>query len=125
MSCCVILIHTTSNRIYEALTADDNRFNRVLGDGTAKQVTQMVDTQFNLNGGVIQSWKASLTDVYQYWCFLMDSFNYVWRSKFKMVGNIRQMAKDMIAHYAPDHEESWERRCESLAIEFHLSIAIL
>ena len=86
-------------------------------------VRDTIRVRFNMDDKKPKGRKVGMLDSYQLWAHIMDPFAYVWRDKFD-VGNLRALAKEMIAHYVPANagtELHVRRHRDELMLEFQVS----
>ncbi len=104
------------------IKGEDEKFDRILGPGSAKVITNVTDCRFNMDGAKPPGSKVGLIDEYRIWCFLMDLFKYEWRITYVIDGNmIRTFAKNMIAHFVPaDGTRRTATICSDLLSEFEV-----
>ncbi len=101
LSCCVLIVQGIKNAVDCVINGDDGKFDQILGLGSAKVISDVLDCCFFLmDGAKPTGCKVGLIDEYHIWCFLMDPFNYEWCITFVIDGNmIRTYTKNMIAHF--------------------------
>ena len=80
----------------------------------------MLACRFNLDGAETSGRKVGFMDQYQIWCYLVDPFSWVFRSQFKLAGNLRSFAINMIKHFVPETEEKYEETRKILLEEFEV-----
>ncbi len=105
------------------INGDDGKFDQILGPGSAKEIKDVIDCCFNMDGAKPPGRKVGLIDEYHIWCFFMDPFNYEWCNTFTFDGNmIRTSAKNIIAHFVPaDGTRRNESVHNNLLSEFEIS----
>ncbi len=100
LSCYVLIVQGITNAVDRVINGDDGKFDRILGPGSAKVISDVIGCRFNMDGAKPTGCKVGLIHEYHIWCFLMDPFNYEWRITFVIDGNmIRTYAKNMIANF--------------------------
>ena len=105
LSCYVLLVQALRNSINKAISVDDRKFDRVLGPGSAAEIANMIRERFNMDGKSPSGRKVGLLDSHHIWCFICDPFNFEWREKFKIAGNLRVHVQEMIDHFIPLDED--------------------
>jgi hypothetical protein len=102
LSCYVLIVQGIKNAVDHVINRDNGKFDWILGPGSAKEIKDVIDCRFNMDGAKPPGRKVGLIDEYHVWCFLMDPFNYEWCITFTINDNmIRMYAKNMIAHFVP------------------------
>jgi hypothetical protein len=123
LSCYVLIVQGIKNAVDHVINGDDGKFDWILGTDSAKEIKDVIDCRFNMDGAKPPGRKVGLIDEYHIWCFLMDPFNYEWRITFTIDGNmIQTYAKNMIAHFVPaDGTRRNESVRNDLLSEFEVS----
>ncbi len=88
LSCYVLIVQSIENAVDRVINGDNGKFDQILGPGSAKEIMDVIDCRFNMNGAKPPGRKVGLIDEYHIWCFLMDPFSYEWRITFTIDGNI-------------------------------------
>jgi hypothetical protein len=102
LSCYVLIVQGIKNAVDRVINGENGKFDQILGPGPAKEIMDVIDCHFNMDGAKPPGHKVGLIDEYHIWCFLMDPFSYEWRITFTIDGYMIQMyAKNMIAHFVP------------------------
>jgi hypothetical protein len=102
LSSYVLIVQGIKNTVDCVINRDDGKFDWTLGLGSAKEISNVIDCCFNIDGAKPTGQKVGLIDEYRVWCFLIVPFNYEWHITFTIVCNmIRTCAKNMIAHFVP------------------------
>jgi hypothetical protein len=102
LSCYILIVQGIMNTVDRIINGDDGKFDRVLGPGSAKEIADVIDCCFNMDGTKPPGSKVGLINEYHIWCFLMDPFSYEWRITFTIDGTlIQKCAKNMIDHFVP------------------------
>jgi hypothetical protein len=70
------------------INGDDGKFDWILGLQSAKEISNVINCLFNMDGAKPTGRKVGLIDEYHIWCFLMDLFNYEWRITLTIDGNM-------------------------------------
>ncbi len=125
LSCYVLIVQGIKNAVDHVINGDNGKFDWSLGLGSAKEIKDVIDCCFNMDGAKPSGRKVWLIDEYHIWCFLMDPFTYEWHITFTIDGNmIQTYAKNMIAHFVPaDGTRRNESVCNNLLSEFKVSSA--
>ncbi len=118
-----LIVEGIKNAVDHVINGDDGKFDRILGPGSAKEIKDVIDCGFNMDGAKPPGRKVGLIDEYHIWHFLMDPFNYEWCITFTIDGNMIWMyAKNMIAHFVPaDGTRRNESVRNNLLSEFEVS----
>ncbi len=105
MSSNVLIVQGIKNAVDCVINEDNGKFDRILGLGSAKEISDVINCCFNMDGAKPTDRKVGLIDEYHIWCFLMDPFNCEWCITFTIDGNMVQTyAENMIAHFVPADE---------------------
>ena len=97
-----MIVKAIKNTVDRIINGDDGKFDRVLGTGSAKEIADVIDCCFNMDGTTPPGSKVGLIDEYHIWSFLMVPFSYEWRITFILDGAlIQKCAKNMIDHFVP------------------------
>ncbi len=88
LSCYVLIVQGIKNAVDRVINGDDGKFDWILGLGSAKEIKDVIDCCFNMDGAKPPGHKVGLIDEYHIWCFLMDPFNYEWCITFTIDGNM-------------------------------------
>ena len=89
--------------------------------GAAQQIWDVLAVRFNMNGKKPAGRKVGMLDELHLWCLMMDPFAGDWRGVFIFDGNIRQLAKNMIAQFILDDEDGFVQLRVDLLEEFEVS----
>jgi hypothetical protein len=88
LSCYVLIVQGIKNAMDPVINGDDGKFDQILGLSSAKEIMDVIDCHFNMDGAKPPGRKVGLSDEYHIWCFLMDPFNYEWHITFTIDGNM-------------------------------------
>ena len=95
-----LIVQGITNSVDRVINGDNGKFDRILGPGSAKEISDVIGCCFNMDSAKPTGCKIGLIDEYHVWCFQMDPFNYEWRITFVIDGNmIWTHTKNMIAHF--------------------------
>jgi hypothetical protein len=83
-----LIVEGIKNAVDHVINGDDGKFDRILGPGSAKEIKDVIDCGFNMDGAKPPGRKVGLIDEYHIWHFLMDPFNYEWCITFTIDGNM-------------------------------------
>jgi hypothetical protein len=86
LSCYVLIVQGIKNAVDPVINGDDGKFNWILGPSSAKEVKDVIDCCFNMDGAKPPGRMVGLIDEYHIWCFLMDPFIYEWHITFTIDG---------------------------------------
>jgi hypothetical protein len=126
LSSYILIVWGIKNAVDHIITGEDQKFDQILGPGSAKVITNIIDCQFDMDGAKPPGGKVGLIDEYHTWCFLMDQFKYEWCITYVIDGNmIQTFAKNMIAHFVlADGTRKTETICSYLLSEFEVRSAL-
>jgi hypothetical protein len=88
LSCYVLIVQCIKNAVDSVINGDNSKFDWILGPGIAKEIKDVIDCHFNMDGAKPPGRKVELIDEYHIWCFLMDPLNYEWCVTFTIDGNM-------------------------------------
>jgi hypothetical protein len=88
LSCYILIVQGIKNSVNCISNGDDGKFDRVLGAGSAKEIADVIDCCYNMDGAKPSGSNVGLFDEYHIWCFLMDPFSYEWRITFAINGHL-------------------------------------
>jgi hypothetical protein len=74
LSCFTLIVQGIENAVDRIIKGEDGKLNQILGPGSAKVITNVIDCQFNMDGAKPPGSKVGLIDEYHIWCFSMDPF---------------------------------------------------
>jgi hypothetical protein len=95
LSCYILIVQGIKNAVDRIINGDNGKFDRVLGPGSAKEIADVTDCRFNMDGAKPPGSKVGLIDEYHIWCLLMDPFSYEWHITFTIDGTlIQKMCKE-------------------------------
>jgi hypothetical protein len=77
--------------VEHVIKGEDGKFDWILGLGSAKMISNVIDCHFNIDGAKPPCRKVGLIDEHQIWCFLMGLFSYECRITFLIDGNINMI----------------------------------
>ena len=66
------------NGVKNTITYENGKFDRVLGEGAAQQIEDVLMVRFNMNGQSSPGRKVGMLDEVHLWCLLMDPFSDDW-----------------------------------------------
>ncbi len=102
LSSYVLIVEGIKNAVDHVINGNDGKFDQILGLGSAKEISDVIDCCFNMDSAKTTGHKVGLIDEYHIWCCLMDPVNYEWRITFTIDSNMVQTyAKNMFAHFDP------------------------
>ena len=76
------LVQALRNDLNKGLNVEDGKFDWIFGEGSRKEVAQMIRAHFNMDGRDPSGRKVGLLDRKDLMCFLVDPFSWEWRSTF-------------------------------------------
>ena len=95
------LIQALKNELNKGLNhGNPGHFDRLLGDGSAQEIADMVRVRFNMDGSHPGGAKVGLLDRYHWWCFIVDPNNAQLRNKLQ-VKDLACYVREMIEWYVP------------------------
>ena len=95
------LIQALKNELNKGLNhGNPGHFDRLLGDGSAQEIADMVRVRFNMDGSHPGGAKVGLLDLYHWWCFIVDPNNAQLRNKLQ-VKDLACYVREMIEWYVP------------------------
>jgi hypothetical protein len=83
-----LIVQGIKNSVDFIIKGENGKLNQILGLGSAKVITNVIDCRFNMDGAKISGSKVGLIDEYHIWCFLMDPFKYEWCKTYVIDGNM-------------------------------------
>ena len=100
LSAFILLTQALHNEISNVLSSAE--FDLILGEGASEAVDDMMSVRFNMDGKEPQgTTKVGLHDRHHLMSFLVDPFNWVWRSKFQLQTNLAELVTEMINLFVP------------------------
>lgn len=124
LSAYILLCQAMRNEINKGLNAENGKFNRLLGEGAAQQVADMIKPRFNMNGENPDGRKVGLVDPHQIWAFMADPYNHSWRSKFAIEGSFPVHVRNMIEHYVPLDGDGSDKTHQAVKKDFLASLLL-
>jgi hypothetical protein len=88
LSSYVLIVQGIKNAVDHVINEDYGKFDWILGLRSAKEISNVIDCHFNMDGAKPTGRKVGLIDEYHIWCFLIDPFNYEWCITFTIDGNM-------------------------------------
>lgn len=73
----------------------------MLGEGARAVIANMIRNRFNMDGNDPEGRKVGLLDRHHLFCYIVDPFNWVWRSRFELPCSMAQLVNEMIASFVP------------------------
>jgi hypothetical protein len=75
LSCYVLIVQGIKNAVDPVIKGDNGKFYWILRAGSAKEISDVIDCCFNMDGTKPPCRRVGLIDEYHIRCFLMDPFN--------------------------------------------------
>ena len=128
LSCYPLLVQGLRNDLNKGLNVDNGKFDVILGEGSRKEVADMIRERFNMDGRDPSGRKVGLLDRKDLMCFLVDPFSWEWRSRFFLQTSMAELVTEMIEHFIPldadGSSESQERVNKEYQVRSCLSLLI-
>lgn len=96
-----LLVQGLRNDINRGLNVGNGQFDAVLGEGSRREVANMIRERFNMDGIDPSGRKVGLLDRYHLMCLLVDPFSHEWRSTFFVQTNLAVLVNEMMEMYIP------------------------
>ena len=125
LSVYIVLVQALRNELNRGLNFNNCEFNRVLGDGAAKEVADMIRERFNMDGLDISGRKVGLLDRHHLWCYLVDPFNHQWRSTFYVDAPTAVLVNEMINAYVPVDDDGSSETRKRVKEEFMVKVFLM
>ena len=121
LSAWFLIIQALRNGLNSAIQADDGLFDRVLGNGSAQEIMDLLGPRFNMDGKKPAGQRVGLIDDYHLWAHLVDPHVGEWRARVILPRSVREIAKDMIDFFIPPDEDGGSTNREAMMKEFEVS----
>ena len=114
----VLLVQALKNELCRGL---NDEFDEVLGFGSKREVMDMIEERFNMDGIAPAGRKVGLLDRMHLYCYIVDPYSYKWRSKFKLETDMSALINEMIETYIPRDEDGGSTARQRVKKEFMVS----
>jgi hypothetical protein len=69
LSCYILIVQGIKNTVDQIINGEDGKFDWVLGPGSAKEIADVIDCRFNMDGAKPPGSMVGLIHEYHIWCF--------------------------------------------------------
>ena len=121
LSAWVLIVQATKNALESQLHSDDGMVDQILGPGSSKEMDEIFQPRFNMDGKPPAGRIVGLLDDYHIWCLLCDPHSHEWRSSFKIEGVIRVHVKNMIEFFVPINDDGSTKERDEVEREYQVS----
>ena len=118
LSVYVLLVQALKNDLCCGL---NDEFDEVLGFGSKREVMDMIEDRFNMDGIAPGGRKVGLLDRMHLYGYLVDPYSYKWRSTFKLETDMPGLINEMIETYIPLDEDGGSTARQRVKKEFMVS----
>ena len=78
LSAWVLIVQATKNALDSQLHSDDGMIDRILGPGSSKEMDELFQPRFNMDGKPPAGRIVGLLDEYHVWSLLIDPHGHEW-----------------------------------------------
>ena len=94
---------------------------QILGPGSLKEMNELFQPHFNMDGEPPAEMIVGLLDEYHLWSLLIDPHGHEWRSISKIGGVTRVHVKNMIEYFVPDNDDGSTNDRDKVEREYQVS----
>ncbi len=69
MSCYILIVQGIKNAVAFVIKGEDGKFDWILSPRSAKEISDVIDCRFDMDGAKAPGSKVGLIDEYHIWCF--------------------------------------------------------
>lgn len=123
LSAYVLLTQALRNDINRSFATD--AFDQLFGDGARAAIADLIRERFNMDGRDPSGRKVGLHDRHHLMAYLVDPFNCVWRSKFKLPTDLAELLTEMIELFVPLDEDGSSKKRDQVRADFMVSVCFV